>query len=104
MPNWEGSDRRSRLPKDWPKIRLRVLRRDGGQCTALTQAGARCDSSATDVDHIQPGDDHSLGNLRSLCSYHHRIKSSQEGAAAHNARRRAIAKRFQRNEQHPGLL
>ncbi|MFB8351005.1 HNH endonuclease [Streptomyces niveus] len=104
MPNWQGSDRRSRLPADWQKIRLRVLRRDGGQCTTLTEAGARCDSSATDVDHIRPGDDHSLGNLRSLCSYHHRIKSSQEGAAAYNAKRRAIAKRFQRAEQHPGLL
>ncbi|UFD97940.1 HNH endonuclease [Streptomyces phage Pablito] len=104
MPNWEGSDRRSRLPKDWSKIRLRVLRRDGGQCTALTEAGARCDSSASDVDHIVAGDDHSLGNLRSLCSYHHKIKSGQEGAAAYNAKRRAIAKRFQRSEQHPGLL
>ncbi|MFJ6183754.1 hypothetical protein [Streptomyces sp. NPDC092295] len=45
-----------------------------------------------------------MGNLRSLCSYHHRIKSSQEGAAAANAKRRAIAKRFQLTEQHPGLL
>ncbi|AXQ61058.1 HNH endonuclease [Streptomyces phage Hank144] len=104
MPNWEGSDRRSRLPKDWSKIRLRVLRRDGGQCTALTEAGARCVSSATDVDHIVAGDDHSLGNLRALCSYHHKIKSSQEGAAATNARRRQIASRFKRTEQHPGLL
>ncbi|QPB09912.1 HNH endonuclease [Streptomyces phage Sentinel] len=104
MPNWEGSDRRSRLPKDWPKIRLKVLRRDGGQCTALTQAGTRCVSLATDVDHIRPGDDHSLSNLRSLCSYHHRIKSSQEGAAAKAARQRAMNKRFRRDEQHPGLL
>lgn len=104
MPNWEGSDRRSRLPKDWPKIRLRVLRRDEGQCTALTQAGERCDSLASDVDHIRPGDDHSMENLRSLCSYHHKVKSSREGAAAKNAKRRAIEKKFRRTEQHPGLL
>lgn len=104
MPNWQGSDRRSRLPADWPKRRLRVLRRDGGQCTALTEAGGRCDSTATDVDHIRPGDDHSDSNLTSLCSYHHRIKSSREGAAAKHARRRKIAGRFKRTEQHPGLL
>ncbi len=104
MPNWSGSDRRSRLPKDWPKIRLRVLRRDGGQCTALTEAGERCVSTATDVDHIRPGDDHSMENLRSLCSWHHRQKSSREGAAAAHARRRAIEQRFRRDEAHPGLL
>ena len=104
MPRWEGSDRRSRLPKDWSKIRLRVLRRDGGQCTALTQAGERCDSSATDVDHIVAGDDHRLSNLRSLCAWHHKQKSSREGAAAQAAKRRAIQKKFQRGEQHPGLL
>jgi 5-methylcytosine-specific restriction protein A len=104
MPNWQGSDRRSRLPADWPKIRLRVLRRDGGQCTALTEAGERCDSTATDVDHIRPGDDHSMGNLRSLCSWHHRQKSSREGAAAAHARRRAIEQRFRRDEAHPGLM
>jgi hypothetical protein len=56
------------------------------------------------VDHIRPGDDHSLSNLRSLCSYHHRIKSSQEGAAAKAAKQRAMNKRFRRDEQHPGLL
>lgn len=104
MPNWEGSDRRSRLPKDWPKIRLKVLRRDGGQCTALTQAGGRCDSTASDVDHIEPGDDHSLSNLRSLCSWHHKQKSSREGAAAYAAKRRAIERKFRRTEQHPGML
>jgi 5-methylcytosine-specific restriction protein A len=104
MPNWEGSDRRERLPADWPKRRLRVLRRDGGQCTALTQAGTRCDSLASDVDHVRPGDDHSYENLTSLCSYHHRIKSGREGAAAQAAKRRQIAKRFRRSEQHPGLL
>jgi 5-methylcytosine-specific restriction endonuclease McrA len=104
LPNWEGSDRRSRLPADWPTIRLRVLRRDAGQCTALDQAGARCVEVATDVDHIKPGDDHSMENLRSLCTWHHRKKSGAEGAAAQRAKRRAIEKKFRRTEQHPGLL
>lgn len=104
MPNWEGSDRRSRLPADWPKIRRRVLRRDGGQCTALDQAGARCVELATDVDHIEPGDNHSPSNLGSLCDWHHKQKSSREGAAAYAAKRRALEKKFRRTEQHPGLL
>ncbi|AXH70206.1 HNH endonuclease [Streptomyces phage Haizum] len=104
MPRWEGSDRRSRLPADWPKVRLRVLRRDGGQCTALNEAGERCVEVATDVDHIEPGDDHSMGNLRSLCAWHHRKKSGAEGAAAKAARQRALRKKFSRAEQHPGLL
>ncbi|MEU0344227.1 hypothetical protein ABZ092_36135 [Streptomyces bobili] len=45
-----------------------------------------------------------MENLRSLCSYHHKVKSSREGAAAKNAKRRAIEKKFRRTEQHPGLL
>ncbi|MET8111195.1 hypothetical protein [Streptomyces prasinus] len=45
-----------------------------------------------------------MENLRSLCSYHHQAKSSREGAAATHAKRRRIAKRFKRTEQHPGLL
>jgi 5-methylcytosine-specific restriction protein A len=45
-----------------------------------------------------------MGNLRSLCSWHHRQKSSREGAAAAHARRRAIEQRFRRDEAHPGLM
>jgi 5-methylcytosine-specific restriction endonuclease McrA len=63
-----------------------------------------CLDRATDVDHIVPGDDHSLTNLRSLCGRHHRFKSSQEGAHAAAAKRRQIAKKFQRVEEHPGLM
>jgi hypothetical protein len=59
---------------------------------------------ARDVDHIRAGDDHSEGNLRCLCADHHNFKSSQEGAAAAKAKRRRIAKRYVRTEEHPGLL
>lgn len=104
MPQWEGSDRRQRLPANWPTLRRRVLRRDGGRCTALDRAGARCAEPATDVDHIVAGDDHREANLTSLCGWHHQRKSSREGAAALAAKRRRIAKRFQRTEAHPGLL
>nr|WP_253208341.1 HNH endonuclease [Streptomyces sp. YPW6] len=104
MPQWLDSDRKGRLPKDWDRIRNRVLRRDGHQCTARDQYGKRCDELATDVDHIIAGDDHREANLRALCGWHHQRKSSREGAAASVKKRRQIGKRFQRNEAHPGLL
>ena len=104
MAGWKGSDRRDRLPADWPRIRARVLRRDQGQCTHPDDFGARCPELATDVDHIRPGDDHSDGNLRALCSWHHKAKSSSEGGAALAARRRKNAQKFKRVERHPGLL
>lgn len=72
---WEGSDRKSRLPDDWAKRRIRVLRRDGYRCH-------ECGAPANQVDHIIPGDDHDLDNLRALCRRHHALKSSAEGNAA----------------------
>lgn len=90
---WQGSTRKARLPENWSYLRGLVLDRDGGRCT---EPG--CGWPATDVDHIVPGDDHSLGNLRSLCAGHHRRKSSSEGGRARAARgRRAV-------EPHPGLI
>jgi 5-methylcytosine-specific restriction protein A len=103
VPNWEGSTRNSRLPTHWAAIRARVLKRDGHQCTH-TENGVRCDRPATDVDHIIANDDHSFGNLQSLCSEHHDSKSGREGAAAMHKRRREISQRFRRTEGHPGLL
>ncbi|PHQ49467.1 HNH endonuclease [Streptomyces cinnamoneus] len=101
---WSTSDRRARLPANWPQIRIRILRRDGHRCTARDQYGVRCSELATDVDHIQPGDDHREANLTSLCGWHHRVKSSREGAAAQAAARRHARRRFRRTERHPGLL
>ncbi|WSR65857.1 HNH endonuclease [Streptomyces sp. NBC_01198] len=104
MPQWAGSDRRDRLPANWPQIRHRVLRRDGGRCTERNDYGVRCAELATDVDHIKAGDDHSLSNLRSLCEWHHDRKSGAEGAAARAANWRRNNRKFRRTESHPGLL
>lgn len=104
MPNWTNSNRRSRLPSDWPKRRARALRRDGKLCQWRLDGGERCLQPATDVDHIRPGDDHSDDNLQSLCGEHHSLKSSQEGAAALAAKRRKINQKFRWTETHPGLL
>lgn len=79
---WDGSTRRSRLPRNWPAIRRRIIRRDGGVCTARYSDGRRCELPGTDVDHIVPGDDHRDANLRLLCARHHRQKSSSEGGSA----------------------
>lgn len=100
---WSNSDRRERLPASWPQIRARVLRRDGQRCTHRHN-DVRCEEIATDVDHIVPGDDHREANLRSLCGWHHRAKSSREGAVAKAAARRRQDRKFRRTEGHPGLL
>jgi len=61
---WQGSDRKGRLPADWRRIRLVVLRRDRWTCR-------RCGRPANQVDHIVPGDDHRPANLQALCKSCH---------------------------------
>lgn len=79
---WANSDRRARLPKDWPRIRRRIIRRDEGQCAAVYSTGERCVRTDVEVDHIVPGDDHSDTNLQCLCVWHHARKSAAEGGTA----------------------
>jgi len=97
---WESSDRKARLPSDWSTRRVRVLRRDGYKCQARDSLGVLCGAPANQADHIEPGDDHSLENLRALCRWHHARKSSAEGAAA----RRPRPKQARDPEPHPGML
>jgi 5-methylcytosine-specific restriction protein A len=94
---WD-TDRKSRLPADWRRRRIRVLRRDGYSCQAI-EHGKRCGAPANQVDHVIAGDDHSLDNLQSLCASHHAKKSSQEGVAA-----RAKYPNKRAPESHPGLI
>lgn len=91
--SWSTSTRRSRLPADWPARRQRVLIRDRHRCV---QCGAR----ATDVDHIEPGDNHDLDNLQSLCDPCHTAKTQAEATAARQAKRPSTIRRPQ---PHPGL-
>jgi 5-methylcytosine-specific restriction enzyme A len=72
---WSSSDRRKRLPKDWPATRKRVLIRDRYQCV-------KCGGPANQVDHIVPSGSDDDDNLQSLCEEHHNQKSSAEGHAA----------------------
>lgn len=89
--NKNHGDRRERLPADWEEIRQHILERDGRRCR-------NCGKPGTDVDHIKPGDDHSEGNLQTLCSRCHAYKTSQQALGARGfgpGRRRAP-------EAHPG--
>lgn len=98
---WEGSDRASRLPSDWATRRLRVLRRDGYRCQwREDDVPGICGERGSDVDHINPGDDHSPENLQTLCRWHHARKSAAEG----NAARKPTASRYRKPEGHPGAL
>lgn len=96
---WETSDRRARLPADWPKLVVKVKERDGGRCTWRLPSGARCPRPGTDVDHRNPGDDHSLSNLQLLCKYHHDKKTLRE--AYQGRKKRKLPRR--REERHPGV-
>ncbi|MFD5599192.1 HNH endonuclease [Leucobacter sp. NPDC058333] len=97
MP-WETSNRRDRLPKDWPQIRAAILERDGHRCQ-------QCGRHGTHVDHIDPGDDHRPSNLQTLCAPCHWRKSRAEGGRAVHKGRRVVKRipRLRPAEQHPGL-
>lgn len=94
-----NSRRRAELPKDWKRIRERVLRRDGFKCVF-------CGAPANQVDHIDPRGPHSLGNLRSLCRTCHMRRTAGQ---AHNSRRKdgwtpSKKRTLREPTKHPGLL
>lgn len=99
MPGWEGSNRRERLPRDWPLRRLIRLKLDNFECQAIrADTGEKCRAYANQCDHIVHGDDHRIENLQSLCEWHHLRKSGGEGGRA-NAQKRRKAQ-----PQHPGII
>lgn len=94
-PAWRNSTRRSRLPVNWPELRRLARERNPQRICHL------CGRPGGDaLDHIRPGDDHSLENLDwahdRAAPHCHRTKSSREGAAARPSLYRAP-------EDHPGL-
>lgn len=95
---WDGSDRKSRLPPEWPAIRRKVMRIHRGRCHVCGMGGSDA------VDHVTLGDDHSLSNLRPIhqdvAPYCHRTKSAQEGVDARGALR---SLRMRPTERHPGM-
>lgn len=97
---WSTSDRKQRLPHDWPKRRAAVKARAKGKCEATTHA-PKCRGWGSDADHIIPGDDHSMDNLQWLSGACHWAKTNRETAARNRERKTA---RYKPSEQHPGRL
>lgn len=90
------------LPSDWDARRRHVMRRDGGRCAVIQPDGTRCQLPATTVDHIRAvreGGSHELENLRAICQWHHRKKTSAEG----NRARKRVTQQHPR-EPHPGII
>lgn len=105
---WDTSDRRQRLPENWGALVRAVKRRaretspaGNEQCEWHLPSRKRCPRKGTDVDHIQPNDNHSLSNLRLLCPHHHGKKSSQEGFQARRAFKQS---KYRPREDHPGTV
>lgn len=96
---WHTSDRRTRLPSNWPQLRRDTERRAGGRCEWVLPDGTRCTTRGTDCDHIIPGDDHSPANLQWLCGPHHQVKTAQDNRDA-LALRQALRPRP--TDTHPG--
>ena len=94
---WATSDRSARLPSNWSKLRLRVLRRDGWLCQIH---GDGCRLVAREVDHVVAGDDHSMANLQSVCVPCHKRKTQAESATA----RAAMPRMARGSEPHPGVI
>lgn len=86
-------------PVGWKNIRTTILERDHGVCTWIEDS-ERCTEQGTDVDHIGDPDDHSPGNLRLLCGYHHRKRTALQARAA----RGPLPTRRRPTEAHPGLI
>jgi 5-methylcytosine-specific restriction protein A len=107
--SWETSDRRSRLPDNWPALvrttaaRARRTSKIGiAQCEArLPRSGKRCPRPGTDCDHKVAGDDHSLANLQWLCGHHHDQKTAQEARQGRAAQRKS---KYRPSEDHPGTV
>lgn len=92
MPGWANSNRRNELPRDWHRIRARILRRDP-TCKACGL------NASVDVDHITPGDNHDPANLQGLCRHCHKQKTIAErppSPGQYKPRRRPP-------EAHPGI-
>jgi hypothetical protein len=100
MAGWENSDRRERLPADWPARRRKRLEIDGHRCTWRLPSGKRCPRKATDVDHrVEGSDDDRIEALQSLCADHHAKKTAR---AAARIKREKRQRRWRPQENHPG--
>ena len=95
---WIDSDRAQHLPRDWGRIRARILNRDGWACQIR---GPRCTRLASEVDHIGDRDDHRDHMLRAVC---HTCHAQRTGWQSGQARAQANTRSTRPPEAHPGLV
>lgn len=93
---WANSDRKSRLPSGWAKIRVRILERDRICVLCGVRPSRFCDHIVAKADLNEDSD------LQGVCGPCHDQKSAREGAAAAKAKGRPGRKRPP--EAHPGVL
>jgi 5-methylcytosine-specific restriction endonuclease McrA len=97
-----GSRRTSPLPRDRPRIRRQVLRRDRHVCQIQ---GPNCSYVATEVDHVGSPEDHRPESLQSAYRTCHGEKTKQQAAAGRSAQFAAwLAARSRPTEVHPGRV
>lgn len=77
---WATSNRKTRLPhsRAWERTRQAVLNRDPFCQLQIICTGA----ISTEVDHIEPGDNHDIDNLQGVCTDCHAHKTQTEAAQA----------------------
>lgn len=92
---WSSSNRKSRLPAGWAKIRARILERDPICKICSVRPSQFCDHIVAKADLNGPAD------LQGVCGPCHDRKSSAEGNDAQRANPKPGRKRPP--EAHPGL-
>lgn len=92
---WQNSDRKSRLPSGWDKIRARILERDKTCVLCGIRPSRFCDHIVAKADLNGDAD------LQGVCGPCHDQKSSREGNEAQRNNPRPGRTRPQ--EPHPGL-
>ncbi|NMM93883.1 HNH endonuclease [Bifidobacterium oedipodis] len=109
--NWWKSQRDARFNPDWERTRKRILERDHHMCqwpvTDWNSGTAHiCGRLGNEVDHKQRAgegepDNDDPSNLWTLCSWHHKQKTSRESGEA----RRLLGERRRRERwySHPAF-
>lgn len=86
------------LPKDWGRIRRRVLRRDQGICYICGKQGA------DQVDHIVPASQGGGDEDENLAAIHESPCHAAKTAREANARNPKAVPRKRKPEAHPGFI
>jgi 5-methylcytosine-specific restriction enzyme A len=93
------------LPPGWRRISQDVIKRDlVCQWGSIPEDGAEwgsCNEICREADHIGDASNHSMGNLRGLCKFHHAKRTASQGVAG-RARIRSSRPRARPVERHPG--